>query len=516
VVAVAVIVSGPSGLPAGSPVPSGAPATGQNPEATPMTVQAAAVPYLAFERDSGFSVYYANIDRVCPGVVATDCGPVAADHARTLELKERPRSLLLSPGRNLVVVMDGDTSAGGGQLFAFAVPTPAPVRSAEPSATPMSADPTATEPAPLDSSGPSDSNDPDGPTGSEDPSLATDDAGPSNSPESSGGEPSTQPEITTPPEPSASVSSEPEPTPVEAVAIASGVVIRDESAAYSADGRWFAFSAWPADGSHGPDVYLWRTDELTARPVTSDHRSVFASWLGNQLLGSRAIEPVAAVTGGPASPAALDDASPEPGPLAGEAFVLDPETLVEAPFEAASGWRPVAAPAGGAFVYWDGSLRTDASGLAWQPAAGRLVLIQVAGAGAEAEEPGDGETAGPPFVGELTQVLRVGPIGDYDIRWDTTGTRVGIWIADPDRPGLGHLSLYLIQTASDGTLRPVQPILVDEPALPGFSLADGRLAWVAPPSDDGEGSRIDVLAWSVDGVGSIETSARTGDLLVIR
>jgi hypothetical protein len=69
-----------------------------------------------------------------------------------------------------------------------------------------------------------------------------------------------------------------------------------ETAAYSPDGTMLAFSARPADGSVGPDIYLWRPGDAAAHPVTSDHASVFSGWLSNLLLGSRA------VTGGTPSP----------------------------------------------------------------------------------------------------------------------------------------------------------------------------------------------------------------------
>ena len=39
------------------------------------------------------------------------------------------------------------------------------------------------------------------------------------------------------------------------------------------------------------------------------------------------------------------------------------------------------------------------------------------------------------------------------------------------------------------------------PALPGFSIGDGRLAWATPPGQGGEGSRVQIVAWTDDGVG---------------
>ena len=52
--------------------------------------------------------------------------------------------------------------------------------------------------------------------------------------------------------------------------------------AWSRNGEVLAFSAMPADGSHGPDVYTWRQGDDVAQPLTEDHASYFASWSGRQ------------------------------------------------------------------------------------------------------------------------------------------------------------------------------------------------------------------------------------------
>ena len=41
----------------------------------------------------------------------------------------------------------------------------------------------------------------------------------------------------------------------------------------------------------------------------------------------------------------------------------------------------------------------------------------------------------------------------------------------------------------------------------------GRLAWASPPGEGGEGSRIQIAAWSDDGVGVVESGP--GDQLVV-
>ena len=53
------------------------------------------------------------------------------------------------------------------------------------------------------------------------------------------------------------------------------------------------------------------------------------------------------------------------------------------------------------------------------------------------------------------------------------------------------------------------------PALPGFSIGEGRLAWATPRGQGGEGSRIQVAAWSETDVGIVESSPGE-DPVVIR
>ena len=54
----------------------------------------------------------------------------------------------------------------------------------------------------------------------------------------------------------------------------------------------------------------------------------------------------------------------------------------------------------------------------------------------------------------------------------------------------------------------------DVTALPGFSIADGRLAWATPPGQGGEGSRVQIVAWTGDTVGAVE-SGPVEDVVVI-
>jgi hypothetical protein len=101
-------------------------------------------------------------------------------------------------------------------------------------------------------------------------------------------------------------------------------------------------------------------------------------------------------------------------------------------------------------------------------------------------------------------VLSEGPIASWDAQWDETGTHLAVWIADPDDPTIGKLSLYVIDPESGQLEGDVAP-LRDERSLPGFAIGDGRLVWATPPGQNAEESHVSVLAWTEDGVGQVET-----------
>jgi hypothetical protein len=102
----------------------------------------------------------------------------------------------------------------------------------------------------------------------------------------------------------------------------------------------------------------------------------------------------------------------------------------------------------------------------------------------------------------------------FDVRWDEAGDWVAVWVADAVDPSVGRLSLYHVDPARRELERP-KDAPADVAALPGFSIGEGRLAWATPPGQDGEGSRVQIVAWNADGVGSIET-APGEDVVIIR
>ncbi|MEJ7695267.1 MAG: hypothetical protein WKF78_01080 [Candidatus Limnocylindrales bacterium] len=274
------------------------------------------------------------------------------------------------------------------------------------------------------------------------------------------------------------------PTADATAPIAEGVEILGGTAAFSADGHWFAFTARPSDGSAGPDIYVWRVGDAKARPVTTDGTSVFASWDGGRVVGSR--PRTAAATGGGFDPSS---------------FIVDPltgaETTVTSPV-----WQPVVDPTGRRAVAWVGTVAPDAGREEWHPANGAFQLIPWGDAAKRAPD-------------EAPVAIPVAdPPADFDVRWDESGEWFAIWIADASDPAIGHLSLYRIDRAT-GDLEVPDSGLTELAALPGFSIGEGRMAWATPPGQGGEGSRVQVVAWKGDEVGTVE-AAPGEDIVVVR
>jgi len=519
--------------PPASATPSGTPRPTVAPQPTPIPIPAGAVAWIRQGDDGSFGLYVARIDEVCPGRDKAGCAPIAESESQPIANLDGPSAVVLSPTTDQLVLVDDPGDGTGGTVYV--VPVPAAV---DPGATPT---PT-TEPTPTPTLGPTAT-----PTAPPTPTV-----GPSGSPG---------------PTPTGSdlPSGSPQPSPDGSTAIASGVSLVGDTAAYAPDGQWFAFSAVPADGSHGPDIYLWHVGDAQARPVTSDHRSVFAQWLGGQLLGSRVVEADAAASpGGSASPSATPSATPSVNPsapsdaptdLTAVVFVVDPVTSIETVFLDVPLWRPTVDPSARWAVFWEGTIEADAAGTTWLPGIGRLVLADwsigipeppidpsaepsaepspgsasasasaspratgraTASPGASASrDPGGKPSESPDSANRPEQILEAGHIADWEARWDPTGTRLAVWIADEADPSIGRLSLYVVDPET-GRFDQSDRLLRDQPALAGFALADGLLAWATPPGQDGEGSRIQVLAWSGDAVGSAETQPGTDPVVIAR
>ena len=503
----------------------------QSPLALPtaIAVGAGKVHWLGSRADGAFAYNVADVDAVCPHDRQPDCAPFADGNARRVTLTATPKYVFQSPVDAQAVIV-GTDEAGSDAVIVVALPTPDPTPDPTVDPTP---DPTQEGAmAPLESP-PSTPVATASAAQTDAPFVAPSDVVLATVAATSG--------------PAASGSGSPQPDGSTAIAIMTDVIVVGRSAAYSPDGAWFAFSARPVDGSMGPDIYVWHVGDAQARPLTMDHASVFASWVGGSLLGSRVVpdvivDPEASPSAGPAaeSPPPIDGppvdsgaATALPASLAvPETFLLDPWTGAEVPL-LASEWQPAVDPTGRAVVAWQGTMSLGADGFTASPAEGNLVVRPFHGP-LESEDPASSPQASvesappaspsasaessPPASEAIPldfppQVVVAGPITDFDARWDDTGSWLGIWIADPIDPTIGRLSLLRFDPLTGLLDRPAGAPQ-DVTALPGFSIELGRLAWVTPPGQAGEGSRIQIAAWTSDEVGAIESIPVEGAIVI--
>jgi hypothetical protein len=433
---------------------------------TPIAVGAGNVQWLRVDPDGSLALNDSSIDEVCPIDAEAGCGVIDDATARDIAIAARPKTVIASPDEAQAVVVSGtDGTVRVMSLVADGGDTAGEESTSAPTAT--AATPSeSTEPsqAPDESAAPPASTAPDETTEASVPPE-----------EASSGEPTAEPAETPAPSesPATSASPSPEPTVAADLAIASDVEVVGSSAAFSADGHWFAFTARPADGSRGPDIYVWRVGDDQARRLTTDGATTFASWADDMVVASR----------------------PSPDEAAGVITVtIDPASGDEA--AAASTWRPAVDPTGRRAVAWAGTIESATDGAGWRPGDGSLEL-----------------QAWPDGTASPIRVVANGPITDFDVRWDETGDWFAVWLADDTDPEIGRLSLYRI--GANGRLEQPEGAPDETPALAGFSIGQGRLAWATPPGQGGEGSRVAIVAWTDDGVGSVE-SAPGADIVIIR
>lgn len=414
-------------------------------DATPIAVTPGDVGYV--DNGAGKGMFRLTVDEVCPARNKSGCPVVREGRQVSLAFKGSPKSILASPSRlKAIAISDGD--AGGDEIVVVDLPqvTEEPQQTARASAS------ASVVPSP-------------DPTSSSQPSIDRS-AAPS---------PSVEPSVSAePPVASIDPGTTPSPTAAQALAIASGIEVVGESAAFSADGTWFAFTARPADGTGGTDVYAWRVGDERARQITQDGVSYFASWSDDTLIASRPDD----------STAAAADAN---------TVSIDPRSGTEQ--DVGRGWRPAIDPTGQRAIVWMGGLKRSDDGGTWVPDKGVLELRSWS-------------AKGPDGVRDAARDERVvsdAAPRDFDIRWDESGEWVAVWVADPADPVIGRLTLYHVDTERN-ELEKVEGAPVDVPALPGFSIGDGRLAWATPRGQGGEGSRIQIAAWSKTDVGIVESS----------
>jgi hypothetical protein len=477
------------------------------PAPTPITIVSSPIGFVRTAADGSVELVFGDVDAVCPAS-EPECGPLIDEGpARPVKIGARPSTMTMSPGADQLVVEPAGETGSSGHILVVPVPAASPATTPVPTTAPTTVPETAVP----------------------------------ETPEPATGEPSTVP---------ASLEPTPEPTPPGQIEIANGVTIVGDLE-YSADGTWLAFSARPIDGSTGPDLYLWSVGEPMATAVTTDHQTYFSAWLDNQVLASRVV--VAAVPGAsgeptesaeptaPSETAAADateapsgepNSSAAPGgePIVGHpvSFLLDPATLTRIDLEQPDVWLPVVDPSGRFATYWSGTLQSP-DGADWALGPGQLVLdgwssgggaptdpLATPGATPDAESSGDPSATAEPVLGPTgagTPVV-TGPTAAFRTRFDPEGTRLAVWVAEQAGDAEGRLHLLVIDAAT-GAIDPEQSPLPGVLALSGFSIDEGRLAWVSPSGQDGQQSAVKVLGWSKSEFGEIQTRAAT-DLYIVR
>jgi Putative zinc-finger/WD40-like Beta Propeller Repeat len=532
--AIVALVVAPLAIPLGAPVESNPPVASLGPGATPIVVDTKPVAWVSRAADGSYTISSARVGEVCPGVDSTACGTLDGSARTVGSLTMKPSSIAVPrDGTSAVVVGQNSVYAVSVDLappVTTAAPSPSPVPTSQPAQSPAAsgepASPPVDSPAPSESPAspsPSESASPPPveptpsltPSPAETPSPSAEPGGPTPVPTSgtAGGDataetpaPTAEPTPEVTPEPPTPLPTmppaTPAPTAAAAVTIADKVILVGASPAYSPDGRWVAFSARPADGSHGPDVYVWRVGGGRARTLTDDHGSIFSGWLDDQILASAARYATSSGSAGRKASDAVPPADADPASIVARSFLLDPSRGVATEIPGDGMWRPVVDPTERLVVYWSGSLAWDSTQRAWLPSSGSLVAadwrMRLGGSPDSLPQALPAEATG-------------GAVVDWDVRFDPAGRRLGVWVADPADPGAGRLALVTVN--DDGTLGAV--VLSDAAALPGFSLDADRLAWSTPPGRNGQGSQVTVYAWRGDAAGQLRSVPEAGNEPVV-
>jgi len=469
----------------GGPSASGPGPLGSVPGATPVILPGNKVEWISQDSNGDYQIVNTVVDQVCPAS-ATPCPTTAPTEQRPVDLNGDAKTVIGSPkGDQIVVFGDNGTPQTGNVSVTRIPPTPAPGVSPSPSdaapPTPPVTGPPPTAPPATPTIRPT-ATPTSHPTVSPTPPIVT------SSP------PASEPPLATP-SVAPSVDVTPSASPDGTVQIAHNVIVVGQAASYSPSGTWFAFTARPSDGAAGPDIYLWRVGDAQARPITTDHRSELGGWNGDIIVGSTAID--------------------TPDGAVGGAFLIDPvtgrQTLLP---QAGNAWRPSVDPFNRQAVYWTGLLRPTTDGPGFAPDTGRLV-IGTWGATTSAPSDGPSPTAPADQPNDRNETtIAAGQLSDWDARWDETGTRLAIWIANPSDPSVGQLSLYAVDQF-DGRIDLKKPLVDGRTAKAGYAISQGKLVWAEPAPNGGSGDgRIFVFAWTDKGSGEVE--GVPGKVIVIR
>lgn len=534
---------------------------------TPFRVPAQKLAYLG-ETENGLVLYTQDVDQVCPpSSLACLDEDTLAPLAIELPRKVRPRNLSISPNGEKMAMIGQDHLSEA--VYAIVLQTPAPEQ-------PATDRPLAATAVPAQTDEPSQSGEPeeaatpaqthglaqtdepaqtDGPAPTAEvaqtdgPADPTPDVWPSATEFEGVGSPIPAPSATSPPI-------------LTTVAILDDVRTAGGPAAWSADGSVFAFSAMPADGSHGPDIYVWSAEDDLALPLTTDHGSYFASWAGQRIVANRI------------RPAPEEDVE-----QVVDTLVIDLDTGEERAVRARDLWLPQVSPLGGQAVTWHGRLTSGESGV--QPQQGALYLadwqlldpfnvdepssapavpepgvsaapepgvnstrepglsadparkaprdrqvmaaptpmltlppdevsplpeIKVAGDETVAESPEPAQTIDeqptiPLIALEPERDPEQAPVLDWNVRWSSDGAVIGYWISDAPGASWGQLTVLSLDPET-GLTSYEEPLLRSTLARRSFTLGISRVAWVGPTEDDPNGE-VRIRTWGPAGFGGL-------------
>lgn len=491
VTVLAVLQLAPAFTPAVLPGHAADGSTGRVPRPTPFSVVSQPLT-LVSAGETDFSVYETQVSQVCP-TTAPDCFDDKEFVRRSVSNSSipnfRPQNAALSPtGDQIAFVshnLDNDVFAVVLLFNNEAVGTfePRPSNGAAPtsSATAASLSPTST-PAEAESPTvePSDTDPPADDTPDPDATAAAAPASP--------GVEASPADIEEPqtPQPLGTPGPQPETPPPSVVPGLTVLSILDDvhsagaPPAWSRDSEMLAFSAMPADGSHGPDVYVWQPGDTHARAITDDHASFFASWSGRRVVASR-------ITDG-----AGDDAS------ALVTVVVDPDTLEERTADGPLMWLPVVDPQRANAIAWSG--RIDLSSSLPQVRDGALYLVDWSAMDPFRAE-SDTESSAELVAIDLSRDPASEPVLDWHVRWSADGRVLGLWEADAPGASWGKLILVAFDPES-GSLAFDDPLIGPQLSKRGFTIGVDRVAWIGPSNDGTEGE-LRIRTWGTDGVGDL-------------
>jgi hypothetical protein len=284
-----------------------------------------------------------------------------------------------------------------------------------------------------------------------------------------------------------------------------------------------AFSAMPADGRHGPDVYLWAPGDDQAHAITSDHASFFASWSGRRIVVSRIDE----------------EAGKSDSSLVIRTVVIDPVTFEERVVDGPQMWLPVVDSQRGHAIVWHGKLdRSDTLPVA---RSGALYLVDwtaldpfreastttdPSADDSEAPQPIQPLATAPDAISETgleqstvelvpidpTRDPVTDPVRDWFVRWSADGRVVGMWEAAGLDGTWGQLELVTFDRET-GVLDMGHPLVPEQLAKRGFSLGVDRVAFVGATGDSSEGE-LQIQTWGDDGVGGLRIRSLNVEELV--